>query len=458
MKATAKATTDRIACYVVEGGTALQGTVSVSGAKNAATKMLVASLLTEETCTLHNTPRIGDVTITESLLRALGAQVRWSPDHPATMLVTTSQVNTQAPPSELGRLNRLAVLTLGPMLHRCGQATIPEPGGDKIGPRPINFHIDGLVQMGAEIEYRDGHYIAKTKRLKGATIRLPFPSVGTTENLIITATLAKGVTIIENAAIEPEIMDLIKFLQKMGAIIELKVDRKIVVEGVERLHGATHRILPDRLEAVSLAIAAYLTKGDVQIVGETQDNKMKFLNTLYRIGLDFSVEEEGIRFFGDERPPRSIAIETDVHPGFMTDWQQPFTVLLTQARGMSVVHETIYEDRFGYTNELNRMGADTGLYSKCLGEVMCRFREKEYAHSCVVRGPTPLSGTSLTIPDIRAGCSYILASLCAQGTSTLTGIEHIERGYERLPEKLRGLGAKIEKVEGRELGVALAGQ
>jgi UDP-N-acetylglucosamine 1-carboxyvinyltransferase len=453
-----KATADQVACYVVDGGTPLQGTVSVSGAKNAATKMLVASLLTEETCVLHNTPRIGDVSITESLLRAIGAHIRWSPDHPSTMLVTTSEVMNHAPPSELGRMNRLAVLTLGPMLHRCGQATIPAPGGDRIGPRPINFHIDGLIQMGAEIEYRDGSYFARAKRLRGATIRLPFPSVGTTENLVITASLAKGVTVIENAAIEPEIMDLIKFLQKMGAIIELKVDRKIVVEGVERLRGAVHRILPDRLEAVSLAIAAYLTKGDVRVVGATQDHLLTFLNTLYRIGLDFSVEDKAIRFFGDERPPRSIAIETDVHPGFMTDWQQPFTVLLTQARGMSVVHETIYEDRFGYTQELNRMGADIGLYSKCLGEIACRFREKEYAHSCIVRGPTPLSGTALTIPDIRAGCSYILAALCAQGTSTLTGIEHIERGYERLPEKLRTLGAKIEKVDGRELGVAMAGQ
>ena len=451
-------TADRVACYVVEGGTPLRGSVSVSGAKNAATKMLVASLLTEDTCTLHNTPRIGDVTITESLLRAIGSEIQWSPDHPSTMLITTPHVRNHAPPQELGRMNRLAVLTLGPMLHRCGQATIPAPGGDRIGPRPINFHIEGLIQMGAEIEFRDGCFYAKAKRLKGATIRLPFPSVGTTENLLMTASLAKGVTIIENAAIEPEIMDLIKFLQKMGAIIELKVDRKIVVEGVQRLRGATHRVLPDRLEAVSLAIAAYLTKGDVRLQGANQDHLLTFLNTLYRIGLDFSVEEDAIRFFGSDCPPRSIAIETDVHPGFMTDWQQPFTVLLTQAKGMSVVHETIYEDRFGYTAELNRMGADIGLYTKCLGEMTCRFREKEYVHSCIVRGPTPLSGADLTIPDIRAGCSYILAALSAQGTSTLTGIEHIERGYERLPEKLRALGAQIERVEGHEDGEVLVGQ
>jgi UDP-N-acetylglucosamine 1-carboxyvinyltransferase len=451
-------TADRVACYVVEGGKPLRGTVSVSGAKNAATKMLVASLLTEEPCTLHNVPRIGDVTITESLLRAIGAEMNWLPDHPAAVAIRTANISNHAPPQELGRMNRLAVLTLGPMLHRCGQAAIPAPGGDKIGPRPINFHIEGLMQMGAEVTFRDGCFYAKASRLKGATIRLPFPSVGTTESLLMAASLAKGVTIIENAAIEPEIMDLIKFLQKMGAIIELKVDRKIVVEGVDRLRGATHRILPDRLEAVSLAIAAYLTKGDVRLLGANQDHLLTFLNTLYRIGLDFSVEDDAIRFFGADCPPRPIAIETDVHPGFMTDWQQPFTVLLTQARGMSVVHETIYEDRFGYTQELNRMGADIGLYTKCLGEMACRFREKDYFHSCIVRGPTALAGAELTIPDIRAGCSYILAALSAQGASTLTGIEHIERGYERLPEKLRMLGARIEKLDGREAGTALAGQ
>src|SRR5579859_6889353 len=398
-------TADRVACYVVEGGTPLHGTVSVSGAKNAATKMLVASLLTEETCTLHNTPRIGDVTITESLLRAIGSEIAWSPDHPATMLIRTPNVMNHAPPQELGRMNRLAVLTLGPMLHRCGEATIPAPGGDRIGPRPINFHIEGLIQMGAEIEFRDGCFHAKAKRLKGATIRLPFPSVGTTENLLITASLAKGVTVIENAAIEPEIMDLIKFLQKMGAIIEIKVDRRIVVEGVERLRGASHTLLSDRNEAVSLAIAAYLTKGNVYLRGAQQDTLLTFLNTLSKMRLRFEIDDEGIRFIGDDRPPPAIALETDVHPGFMTDWQQPFTILLTQANGMSVVHETIYEDRFGYTSALTHMGAHIGLYTKCLGEIPCRFREKQHVHSCVVRGPTTLHGATLNIPDIRAGCS-----------------------------------------------------
>jgi UDP-N-acetylglucosamine 1-carboxyvinyltransferase len=269
-----------------------------------------------------------------------------------------------------------------------------------------------------------------------------------TENFLITASLAKGVTVIQNAAVEPEIIDLIKFLQKMGAIIEIKTDRRIVIEGVERLHGASHTLLSDRNEAVSLAIAAYLTKGNVYLRGAQQDTLLTFLNTLSKMRLSFEIDDAGIRFLGDKGPPPpAIALETDVHPGFMTDWQQPFTVLLTQAEGMSVVHETIYEDRFGYTTALQEMGAHIGLYTKCLGEIQCRFREKQFVHSCVVRGPTPLSGTCLDIPDIRAGCSYILAALCASGTSQVYGIEHIERGYENLDVKLRQLGAQIESVQ-----------
>src|SRR5438876_5683558 len=272
-----------------------------------------------------------------------------------------------------------------------------------------------------------------------------------TENFLIAAPLAKGVTIIEHAALEPEIIDLIKFLQKMGAIIEIKVDRRIVIEGVDRLHGAIHTLLSDRNEAVSLAIAAYLTKGNVYLEGAQQETLLTFLNTLSKMQLRFDINDEGIRFIGDDRPPPPLALETDVHPGFMTDWQQPFTVLLTQADGLSVVHETIYEDRFGYTSALEKMGAHVGLYTKCLGEIQCRFREKQFVHSCVVRGPTPLSGTCLDIPDIRAGCSYILAALCAGGTSRVYGIEHIERGYENLDAKLRTLGAQIERVQERVL-------
>jgi UDP-N-acetylglucosamine 1-carboxyvinyltransferase len=420
----------------------------LSGAKNAVTKMVMASLLTTEACVLRNVPLLGDLDLTIKLCQDIGSEVHLE-GH--TLSIRTRHINKSSISNEMGGLNRIGVMTIGPLLHRCGEVSIPAPGGDRIGPRPIDFHINGLRLMGAKIVERDGYYYCSSpQRLHGSTIQLPFPSVMATENFLITASLAKGVTIIENAAMEPEIIDLIKLLQKMGAIIEIKVDRRIVVEGVDTLRGASHTLLSDRNEAVSLAIATYLTKGDVYLRRAQQDTLLTFLNTLSKMKLHFEVDDDGIRFTSDGKAPPAIALETDVHPGFMTDWQQPFTILLTQADGMSVVHETIYEDRFGYTSALERMGAHVGLYPKCLGEVPCRFRAKEYMHSCVVRGPTPLTGMRLNIPDIRAGCSYILAALCAEGNSEVYGIEHIERGYEQLDVKLRSLGAKIERISGAE--------
>ena len=430
--------------YLIEGGAPLYGEVRLSGAKNAVTKMVMASLLTVEPCILRNVPLLGDLDLAIGLCRDLGAEIDLQ-DH--TLSIRTPHINKVSVSSEIGSLNRMAVLTIGPLIHRCGEADIPMPGGDRIGRRPIDFHLNGLREMGAEIIERDGRYhCTAPDGLRGATIHLPFPSVMATENFLISASLAPGVTIIQNAAMEPEIIDLIKLLQKMGAIIEIKVDRRIVIEGVERLRGASHTLLSDRNEAVSLATAAYLTKGDVYLRGAQQDTLLTFLNTLSKMRLPFEVDDAGIRFYSNGAVPPPIALETDVHPGFMTDWQQPFTVLLTQADGMSVVHETLFEDRFGYTATLARMGAHIELYSKCLGEVPCRFREKQFVHSCVVRGPTLLKGTRLDIPDIRAGCSYILAALCAQGVSQVYGIEHIERGYEHLDVKLRSLGAQIERV------------
>ncbi len=432
--------------YLIAGGTPLHGEVVISGAKNAVTKMVIASLLTSDSCVLQNVPLLGDLYLTMKMCQSIGAQVHLD-GH--TLTIGTQDVCKSDISTDVGGLNRIAVMIIGPILHRVGEVSIPRPGGDHIGPRPINFHIQGLRQMGAEIVEQDDRYHCTARDgLHGAMIKLPFPSVMATENFLITASLARGVTIIENAATEPEIIDLIKFLQKMGAIIELKVDRRIVIEGVDRLRGARHTLLSDRNEAVSLAIAAYLTRGDIYLHRAQQDTLLTFLNTLSKMKLRFEVDDNGIRFIGDEKRPPAIALETDVHPGFMTDWQQPFTILLTQVDGMSVVHETIYEDRFGYTQALQRMGAHIGLYTKCLGEVPCRFREQQFLHSCVVRGPTPLHGTRLDIPDIRAGFSYILAALCAEGTSEVYGIEHIERGYEGLDMKLRTLGARIERVVG----------
>src|SRR6266550_6770148 len=364
--------------YLIEGGTPLFGQVRISGAKNAVTKLIISTLLTDDLCILRNVPLLGDMDLTLALCLDIGSQAELV-DH--TLSISTPGVHCPIVSSEVGGLNRMAIISVGPLLHRCGEADIPMPGGDRIGARPIDFHLNGLKLMGAKVEEQQGRYhFSSPAGLHGATIQLPFPSVMATENFLITASLAKGVTIIENAALEPEIIDLIKFLQKMGAIIEIKVDRKIVIEGVDRLHGAIHTLLSDRNEAVSLAIAAYLTKGDVYLRGAQQDTLLTFLNTLSKMQLRFEVDDDGIRFLGDGPSPPAIALETDVHPGFMTDWQQPFTVLLTQANGMSVVHETIYEDRFGYVAALQEMGAHIALYTKCLGEVQCRFREKHFVH------------------------------------------------------------------------------
>jgi UDP-N-acetylglucosamine 1-carboxyvinyltransferase len=325
--------------YLIKGGTPLHGVVQISGAKNAVTKLMIASLLTNEPCTLRNVPLIGDFELTVALCCSVGSDIALT-DH--VLSITTSSIKNTFVETKVGGLNRMAIISIGPLLHRCGEADIPMPGGDRIGLRPLNFHIDGLQKMGAEIVEQDGRYhFSAPGGLHGATITLPFPSVMATENFLITASLAKGVTTIQNAALEPEIIDLIKFLQKMGAIIEIKVDRRIVIDGVERLHGASHTLLSDRNEAVSLAIAAYLTKGNVYLRGAQQDTLLTFLNTLSKMQLRFEIDDDGIRFLGDGPPPPAIALETDVHPGFMTDWQQPFTVLLTQAEGMSVVHETI---------------------------------------------------------------------------------------------------------------------
>ncbi len=251
--------------YLVTGGVPLQGEVVVSGAKNAVTKMVIASLLTTEPCVLRNVPLLGDLDLTTRLCQDMGSQVQLV-DH--ILSLHTPYIDKTIVSTEVGGLNRIAVLTLGPLLHRCGEASIPKPGGDRIGPRPIDYHIEGLRKMGATIVERDGYYHCSiAKRLQGVTIKLPFPSVMATENFLISASLAKGVTIIENAALEPEIVDLIKFLQKMGAIIEIKVDRRIVIDGVDKLHGASHTLLSDRNEAVSLAVATYLTKGDVYLRG-----------------------------------------------------------------------------------------------------------------------------------------------------------------------------------------------
>jgi UDP-N-acetylglucosamine 1-carboxyvinyltransferase len=269
--------------------------------------------------------------------------------------------------------------------------------------------------------------------------------VGATENIIFAAVLAHGRTRIENAAIEPEIVDIVKFLQQMGAIIEFGANRTITVDGVKKLHGASYRILPDRLEAASWANVALATNGKIMVEGARQDEMISFLNTVRRIGGDYEVTNGGISFQRANGGLHGIELETDTYPGFATDWQQPLVVVLTQAEGLSVVHETVYEDRFGYTEDLRRMGADIGVFAKCLGELPCRFRNNSEPHSAVIKGGTPLHATEIEIPDIRAGMAQVIAALVADGESTLTGIHHLERGYGLVFwDKLRAIGADFE--------------
>jgi UDP-N-acetylglucosamine 1-carboxyvinyltransferase len=430
--------------WVIEGGTPLRGEVHVSGAKNSITKLMVASMLTAEPCVFHNTPYIGDSQITRAICEALGAEFKERP--PRTLYVQTAQCISSKVPLVLGTSNRLAIMMVAPLLHRTGQAVIPmAAGGDRIGPRPVNFHLEGYRRLGAHVEVREEAYCIKAEQLYGTEIVLPYPSVTTTENLLLAATVAKGRTFIRNAAIEPEIMDLVIYLQKMGAIIDYNTDRTFAVEGVHELYGATHDIMPDRIVAASLACAAVASGGDVFVRGARQVDMVTFLNTLRRVGGKFAVEADGIRFYR-EGPLKSIALETNVHPGFMTDWQPPSVLLLTQAEGMSVVHETVFEDRFGYVAELQKRGADIALYDACLGGASCRFHSSNYKHSCVIKGPMRLCGAHITVPDLRAGFTYLIAAALAQGRSTIEGLSHIERGYENLEDSLRRLGVQIDKA------------
>jgi len=428
--------------FVVNGGKKLEGSIELMGAKNAVNKMMVASLLTSEPCELENFPEIDEVDITGELCQHVGTKVEKDGD--VLRLHTPEITNTEV--TSLTRRNRLPILALGPLLTRAGKAQIPLVGGDKIGPRPVDMHIEALRAMGAKIEADDEHYFATAPNgLKGTRIELRYPSVMTTENIILAGTLAKGRTVIKNAAIEPEIVDLIKMLQKMGAIVEMGANRTVYIDGVEKLHGTKHRILPDRNEAASFASLAVASGGDVLVKGAIQEHLMTFLNALRKVGGEYEVLDEGIRFW-QERPLTGIELETDTHPGFMTDWQQPFVVLLTQATGSSIIHETIYEDRFGYTETLNSMGANIKLFSRCLGELECRFNGENFKHSALIHGPTKLKGTKMKVKDLRAGIANIIAALVAEGESVIEGAEEIDRGYERIEERLSHLNADIKRI------------
>jgi UDP-N-acetylglucosamine 1-carboxyvinyltransferase len=432
----------------VSGGSPLKGCIQVRGAKNFVSKAMVAALLGEGPSVLRNVPRIRDVVVVTGLLELHGVMVDELSGPDGELRLDPSNVDHAhvADIDAHAGSSRIPILFCGPLLHRLGEAFIPDLGGCRIGDRPINYHLDVLRQFGAVVE-KDARGIAlrAPRPLQGTKLDLPYPSVGTTEQVLLTAVRAEGVTELRNAAIEPEIMDLIAVLQKMGAIISVDTDRVIRVEGVDRLGGFVHRALPDRIEAASWACAALATGGDITVLGARQQEMMTFLNVFRKVGGLLDIGDEGIRFSHPGGALNSLVLETDVHPGFMTDWQQPLVVALTQASGLSIVHETVYENRFGFTAALREMGAQIQLYRECLGGRSCRFEQRNFQHSAVVSGPVKLHGADITVPDLRGGFSHLIAALAAEGTSRVNGIGLIDRGYEHFQDKLDALGANYER-------------
>jgi UDP-N-acetylglucosamine 1-carboxyvinyltransferase len=432
----------------VNGGKPLSGRVDLKGAKNLVTKAMVAALLADSPSVLKDVPKISDVEVVSRLLELHGVSINFND---AGVMELDPRGVKQARMVDIDAhagSSRIPILFCGPLLHQLGEAFIPDLGGCHIGGRPVDFHLDVLRKFGAVIEKsQNGTRLSAPNGLHGAKLSLPYPSVGATEQVLLTSVRAKGLTELSGAAIEPEIMDLIAILQKMGAIISVDTDRTIRIEGVESLNGYTHRALFDRNEAASWAAAALTTGGNIFVGGARQIEMTTFLNVFRKVGGGFDIEDDGIRFYqkGDDLHP--VVIETDVHPGFMTDWQQPLVVALTQAKGLSIVHETVYENRFGFTDALVQMGAQIQIYRECLGGNPCRFGQMNFYHSAVISGPTELHGADIVVPDLRGGFSHMVAALSAKGVSNVSNAQLISRGYEHFLEKLSDLGADFSYAE-----------
>jgi len=413
--------------FIIEGGVPLKGKVRINGAKNSALPLMAACLLTEGRCQLKNVPQLVDIITMKKVLEGLGSVIER--ENEGLKIDCTSLSNYEAP-YELVRMMRASILVLGPLLARLGRARVSLPGGCAIGRRPVDLHLKGFVQMGAKIEVKEGYIEAYAKRgLKGDNIYLDLPSVGATENIMLAASLARGVTVIEGASRAPEIIELATFLRKMGAKIEGVGTDSIRVEGVRELHPASYSIIPDRIEAGTLLIAGAITGGEVVLKEILPHHLGIVLAKLREMGMEIDVKDNQIRILGNN--PRPVKIKTLPYPGFPTDLQPQMTSLACLAQGTSIITETVFEDRFAHIAELQRMGAQI----------------ERKGQMVIVKGVPFLEGTIVKASDIRGGAALVLAGLAARGVTQICDIHHIDRGYERLEVKLSRLGARIKRVE-----------
>ena len=414
---------------LIRGGKRLQGEVSISGAKNAALPILCAGLLTADTLTLENVPELRDIGTSLRLLERLGVKYRNGSGHRVEL--DASQVNSLEAPYELVKTMRASILVLGPLLARFGEARVSLPGGCAIGQRPVDQHIKGLAAMGAEIRIEHGYVVAKAKRLRGTTIRTDMVTVTGTENLMMAAVLAEGRSVLENAAREPEVVDLAELLLKMGARIEGHGSDRIIIDGVERLHGAHHRIVPDRIEAGTFLCAVGAVGGDIVLRDTAAHTMGAILDKLREAGVQIEEGDGWIRARMDRRP-KATGFRTLEYPGFPTDMQAQLMALNTLADGTSVIVENIFENRYMHAPELSRMGAQIEVEGD----------------TAVVKGVESLSGATVMATDLRASASLVIAGLAAEGETIVDRIYHLDRGYERMEEKLRALGADIQRLSG----------
>jgi UDP-N-acetylglucosamine 1-carboxyvinyltransferase len=420
----------------ITGGTKLSGAIPVSGAKNSALKLMVACLLTDEPITLRNMPNLADTRFLAQLLETLGVEVYW-PKGENTCRLNGADLKSTIAPYEQVRKMRASFNVLGPLIARSGHATVSLPGGCAIGARPVDLHLQALEAMGADLKVEEGYVkAAAIHGLKGAHINFDFPSVGATEHTMLTATLAQGTTVLENAAREPEIADLADCLCSMGAKISGAGTSTITIEGVEKLGGTKHRVMADRIEAGTYAMAAAVTGGDVTLEGAPVKALGAMMSKLREVGIAIDADEaaETIRVYPGDGPLKAVSVDTRPHPGFPTDLQAQFMALMSIAEGTSIIRETIFENRFMHAPELTRLGADIAVKGQ----------------EAVVKGVKRLKGAPVMATDLRASVSLVIAGLAAEGETVVNRIYHLDRGFERLEEKLTACGAKIERRSGDE--------